>query len=526
MKKAILSVFDKRGLTEIGQGLVAVGYDLISTGGTAKALATVGLPVTEVAEVTGFPEMMDGRVKTLHPKIHGGILADRSKELHMTAMVEHGIEPIDIVVVNLYAFKAEIEKPGVTWADAIEKIDIGGPTMLRAAAKNHESVTVIVDPDDYPKVLAELQKNGEVGPEMRKHLAAKLFFHTARYDLEIARYMSDGRYDGFMGELIEACKYGENPWQTPAGLYSLDSGDPLALSNFKLVAGAASSYNNWCDFDRLLHTVSHLVAAFHGMATPYAAVGVKHGNACGASVGGDPATVLKEMLTGNLTDIYGGLIGVTFPIDEVLAELLLHHCEPSDKRLIDGIIAPSYTPGAIELLKRKNGKPLLENPALAAVTLDQAHRFRYGRGSFLKQPNYDHTLNLFDESVTRYGETSLDQECDLRVACAVGETSNSNTITIVKDRQLIGNGVGQKSRVACAELAVDIARKAGHDTRGAVAYSDAFFPFPDGPFALADAGISAILAPSGSVNDKVIIEACRARGVKLIMMKKRGFFGH
>ena len=527
MKNALISVSDKRGIEVFAKRLEQMGIKIFSTGGTAKILTEAGVPVTQVATYTGFPEMMDGRVKTLHPKVHGGLLGVRSNEKHMNSMVEHGIVPFDLVVVNLYPFRETIAKPGVTREQAVEQIDIGGPAMVRSAAKNHESVTVIVDPTDYNRVTDSLERTGATSIQLREELAAKAYFHTAGYDLAITSYLSGGKYAGFSGERIATCKYGENAWQAPAHLYSTGTPDPLALDKFAVIEGAPPSYNNWCDIDRLLQTATHISEGYainEDVGTAIA-IGVKHGNPCGAAAGPDRAEVVKKMMAGDPLAIFGGLVMTNFEVDEAL-------CRTLSGKMLDGIIAPAFTEGAIALLRRKGDKcRFVVNPALNGLVgkLDRTPRFRFVRGGFLMQPNYTFVPDFGRGEIVKHGKATPAQERDMVLAWAIGSTSNSNTITLVKNEQLIGNGVGQQDRVGAANLAITRARRSGHDLSGAAAYSDSFFPFPDGPQTLIEAGVTAIFTSSGSVKDQATIDLCAKHGVALYMVPDqagRGFFGH
>ena len=339
---------------------------------------------------------------------------------------------------------------------------------------------------------------------------------------------NDDKYTGFSGVRIATCKYGENVWQTPAYLYSTGTHDPLALDKFIVVEGTPPSYNNWVDIDRLLQTASHIAGAFatrEGSVGMAIAVGVKHGNSCGVAVGLDRREVLKKMMAGDPLAIFGGLVMVDFDVDEAL-------CEALAGKMLDGIIAPAFTAGAIVALRRKGDKcRFIVNPALSKLggNLDQVPRFRYVRGGFLAQPNYTFIPTFSGEGIKKYGTATPIQESDLLLAWAVGSTSNSNTITLVKSGQLIGNGVGQQDRVGAAHLAITRARRSGHNVVGAVAYRDSFFPFPDGPQALIDAGVAAIFTSSGSVKDQATIDVCAKQNVALYIVPDqmgRGFFGH
>lgn len=341
----------------------------------------------------------------------------------------------------------------------------------------------------------------------------------------------------FSGRLALTCKYGENGYQVPAALYEGGSNDPLALEKFRIVAGTEPSYNNLCDLDRLLQTVTHIAASFElnrGKA-PLISVGVKHGNSCGAAVGAEgPVEVARRMIMGDPLAIFGGLVMVNYPVTEDVAEALVGHGMPEgQRRPLDGIIAPSFDSGAIGFFQRKGDKcRLLANPALAGLgqaSLDLSTRYRYVRGGFLAQPNYTYVLDLNDPELMRYGRASRRQEDDMLIAKAIGDTSNSNTITVVKNGQLIANGVGQQARVRGAKLALSLVSYSGHDAKGASASSDSFFPFTDGVEVLADAGIKAVVATSGSIKDRDVIRFCEDREIVLYHIpdkKGRGFFGH
>ncbi len=336
-----------------------------------------------------------------------------------------------------------------------------------------------------------------------------------------------------LGEPALECQYGENGYQTPAALYSAGTDDPLALDRFRVMQGTAPSYNNLCDLDRLLQTATHIAAGFHvdRGSVPFMAVACKHGNPCGAAVGDDRLTVARRVLEGDLRAVFGGLVLLSFPVDEEVAEILMTHRMDGGRRLLDGIIAPGFADAAVDMLKRKGDKcRLLVNEALSQMdgdALDRAQRFRYVRGGFLAQPNYTFVPHL--DTCERVGSATPDQTNDMILAWAIGSTSNSNTVTLVRGGMLIGNGVGQQDRVGGCKLAVTRARDAGHSTDGAVAYSDSFFPFADGPAELAGAGVKAVLATSGSVRDEEVKEYCRQHGMTLFLYpdaEGRGFFGH
>ena len=336
--------------------------------------------------------------------------------------------------------------------------------------------------------------------------------------------------------LVLECKYGENGYQTPAALYDSDADDSLSLPRFEVIQGTAPSYNNLCDLDRLLQTATHIAAGYdlNGGQIPAIAVAGKHGNPCGAAAGDDRSRVAMQALEGDLRAVFGGLVLLTFEVDEEIAEVLMtHRTEAGTRRLLDGIIAPAFSQAAMEMLQRKGDKcRLLANPALSGLdqgSLDTSRRFRYVRGGFLAQPNYTFVPSLLGGETEKIGAYDDDQVRDMVLAWAIGSTSNSNTVTLVKDGMLIGNGVGQQDRVGGCKLAVIRARDAGHETGGAVAYSDSFFPFVDGPTELAQAGVKAVLATSGSVRDGEVKEYCRDQGITLFLYPDsagRGFFGH
>jgi phosphoribosylaminoimidazolecarboxamide formyltransferase/IMP cyclohydrolase len=534
-KTALLSVYHKEGIEEFAQALVDRGWDILASGGTAKALLSAGIPVRDIGEIAGSP-ILGHRVVTLSREIHSGLLARDIPE-DRAELERLGLLRIDLVCVDLYPLREVIAKPGSTRSDVIEMTDVGGPTLLHSAAKGERFV--ICNPKDRSSFISWLDAGSPDEETYRNSLAAMAEATVAEYCLTSGRYR-DPRIDGFVGVRAYECKYGENAWQAPAALFRKNTDDRLALHNFELIAGSSPSYNNFCDIDRMLQTITHVKATLKrnsenipAVAQSEVAVAVKHGNACGASFGIHFDELIKKMIWGDPRAIFGGLVMTTFPIDQNLAEELLHYHVSAGKRLLDGVIAPSFSPEAIELLARKEGKcRLIINPALQDLSLediDREPRFRQVRGGFLKQPNYTYILDFNDPCLERCGVFDPGQEKDLLLAWAVGSTSNSNTVTLVKDGRLIGNGVGQQDRVGCCELAIKRARDAGHDTVGAVAYSDSFFPFPDGPEVLAGAGIKAILASSGSVKDQEVKATCAKHGMALLMIPDalgRGFYNH
>ncbi len=518
-KTALISVYNKEGIVDFAKSLVDLGWNIVSSGGTAKTLTEAGIKNTGVAEITGMPAILSHRVVTLNPKIHGGLMALDIPE-HRAEMEKYGIPWIDMVCVDLYPLEEEISKPSATRESVIEKTDIGGPTMIRSAQKGRR--ITICNVEDRTKVL-EWLKNGEPDKEeFLNNLAAKAEMTISRYTLLSAKYHSNNLYTGLLGERKVECAYGENAYQKPASLYeNLNiKDDKLAIHNWQLVAGSPMSYNNICDVDRMLQTMTHIGAGFdkNFKSVPHIAIGAKHGNACGASFADSEIEAVDKMLLGDLRAIFGGSVMLNFKVDEKIAEELIHkYVEGGGRRLLDIVAAPAFTPEAVEILARKKGKcRILTNPNIEKAGLDSldiSPRFRYVRGGFLTQPNYTFLPELKNK--------------DVILAWAVGCTSNSNTITLVKDGGMLGNGVGQQDRVGAAMLA--IMRAGDKDLNGAVAYSDSFFPFPDAPAVLIDKGIKTIFSTSGSVNDEKIIQLCKEKGVELIMLpdtEARGFYQH
>lgn len=540
MKIALLSVYNKSGIVEFAKQIQDLGFKILASGGTAKVLNDAGINASDAADLTGGGPILGHRVVTLSREIYAGLLS-RDTDEDRAELEKLKIPRIDLVCVDLYPLSDEIRKSEnqkIGYEESrdavIEKTDIGGPTLLRAAAKGRR--IVICDADDRERVI-EWLKNGEPDKEsFLSQLASKAEFTVANYALVSARYHGAGKYDGLLGHRILECKYGENAWQVPASLHSSLILDPLSLTNFKLLAGTAPSYNNWCDVDRLLQTMTHIAAGFEVNfgRVPKIAVGVKHGSPCGAAVADNPSSTIQKMLEGDLRAIFGGVVMMNFEVDEELAEVLLTHRMPENqRRLLDGIAAPSFTSSAIDVLKRKGDKcRFLVNPALASLShqaLDKHDRFRYVRGGFLRQPNYSFILDFKSLELKTIGELSDIQKQDIILAWAIGSTSNSNTITIVKDGMLLGNGVGQQDRVGGCELAIKRALNSHHDLQNATAYSDSFFPFVDGPLKLIEAGIKTIFATRGSVKDEEIKKICLDHHVTFITLPDsaaRGFFGH
>ncbi len=531
-RHALISVYDKTGIAEFAGKLVGLGWTIWSSGGTAKALREAGVAVTDVAELVGGGAILDHRVVTLSRELHAGLLA-RDNTADRAELERLNVPFINLVCVDLYPLQAEIARAGATHESVITKTDVGGPAMLRSAAKGGR--IVICRPDQRQPVLDWLEGGEPDGDKFRQDLAATTEFTVAGYCLDSARYHSGGDYDGLLGHLAAAAKYGENAYQTPAALFAAETDDPLAIDRFELAAGGAPSFNNLAEVNRQLHTITHVAASFDRNLhhVPAIAIGTKHGNPCGAAVSDDPAEAIRRMVLGDPRAIFGGLVMVNFQITEALAEELLTHGVESGRRLLDAVTAPSFTPGAIKLLERKGDRcRFLVNPALASLTeasLDPAPLLRPVRGGFLRQPGYSFVADLASPTLAKHGKLTKEQQADLLLAWAIGATSNSNTVTLVRDGQLLGNGVGQQDRVGGCELAIKRSLDAGHNTKGAVAYSDSFFPFPDGPEVLIKAGVAAIWASSGSVKDQLTIDLCAKHDVALWLIpdaEGRGFFGH
>ncbi len=521
-RTALLSVYDKRGITDFARDLISLDFKILASGGTAKHLRDAGVPVEDVANLVGGGAILGHRVVTLSRELHAGLLAKDNTE-DRKELEKLKIPFIDLVCADFYPIQDEVMNPNATRESVIEKTDIGGPTMIRSGAKGRR--ITICDPADRKKVIEWLKDGEKNKEEFLNALAAKADFIISRYTATSAYYHSEGKYKSIFGERILECAYGENAYQKPAGLYTNTHGDPLGLPSWALVAGNPLSYNNLCDLDRMMQTVTHIGAGFEKNfgSVPHIALGVKHGNACGAGVGKDAIEAVDKMLVGDLRAIFGGSVMLNFPVDEKIAEELIHKFSPDTvRRLLDVVAASSFSPEAIEILSRKKGKcRLLVNKNIEKAgmnSLDTEPRQRYVRGGFLLQPNYTFVPEIKNE--------------DVLLAWGVGCTSNSNTITIVKDGKLYGNGVGQQDRVGAAKLAIfraDEANNGKADLQNATTYSDSFFPFPDAVQVLIDRGIKTIFSTSGSVNDEKVIELCKQKGVELIMLtdaEARGFYQH
>lgn len=505
VKRALLSVSDKDGIVEFARGLAELGVELISSGGTAQGLAAAGLPVRRVEEVTGFPEILDGRVKTLHPAIHAGILARRDVPAHLAKLTELGIAPIDLVAVNLYPFAATIAKPDVTLEEAIENIDIGGPTLIRAAAKNHQGVAVIVNPVRYEEVLRELRTQGGVSAATAYHLAVEAFAHTAQYDSVIASYLA-GREEGFPAHLpltytkLRDLRYGENPHQK-AALYA-QPGAQGGIALARQLHGKELSFNNIGD----ANAAWELVQEF---AEP-CAVGVKHMNPCGVGTGPDLLTAWQKAYAGDPVSIFGGIVAFNREVTVELAQAL-------NEIFLEVVIAPAFRDEALAVLKeKKNRILLLTEPSRTP----QAWDLRAVRGGLLVQELDQKDYAPQDlKVVTRRAPTDREL-ADLAFAWRVVKHVKSNAIVLARDGGTVGVGAGQMNRVGAVEIAV---RQAGEKARGAVLASDAFFPMPDSVEAAARAGVTAIIQPGGSIRDEDSIRAADAAGLAMVFTGIRHF---
>ena len=508
MPAALLSVSDKSGLLDFATGLQALGYTLLSTGGTSKALRAAGLAVTDVADVTRFPEMLDGRVKTLHPAVHGGLLARRDLPEHMAAIAEHGIAPIDLVCVNLYPFRETAAKAGLAPEHVIEQIDIGGPSMLRSAAKNFAAVTVVVDPADYTRVLEALQNGGDAS-EMRRDLAEKVYAHTASYDAAIAGWFAGQRGDQFPEKLTlaferqQSLRYGENPGQQ-AAFYVERAG--AGLGALKQHGGKELSFNNLLDLEGAMLAID----PFHGET---ACAIVKHTTPCGLATGTTPLEAYQKALACDPVSAFGSVIAFSVPVDEACAQAVA-------SLFVECIVAPSFTPEALAALGAKKNLRVLEGSAReGAGALD----IKRVRGGILVQERAPAVLDDAGWKVVTKRQPSSAELKDLLFAWRAVASVKSNAIVLARDGATIGIGAGQMSRVDAAFLAVHKAKSVGHDTQAAALGSDAFFPFRDGVDQAAQAGVRTIVQPGGSVRDEEVIAAADEHGIAMVFTGQRTF---
>ncbi|WP_252504255.1 bifunctional phosphoribosylaminoimidazolecarboxamide formyltransferase/IMP cyclohydrolase [Sporosarcina sp. Marseille-Q4943] len=507
-KRALLSVSDKNGILEFAQALVKLDYEILSTGGTMKHLKENGVAVTAVDEVTGFPEIMEGRVKTLNPMIHGGLLAKQDDSAHQAQMAEHGIQPIHIVCVNLYPFKETISQPDVAVKDAIENIDIGGPAMLRASAKNHAYVTVIVDAADYGQVLEELQTEGQTTLATRRRLAAKVFRHTAAYDALISGYLTDLADEEFPEqvtftyELKQPLRYGENPHQK-AAFYSRPLGSDFSIANAEQLHGKELSYNNIQDANAAIQIVKEF--------NQPAAVAVKHMNPCGVGTGETIADAFNKAYEADPVSIFGGIIALNREVDAETAEKL-------SEIFLEIIIAPSFTEEAIASLTKKKNIRLLTIP-FNQQKKDSWNTVSVEGGLLLQEPD---TFGYEDADIrvaTDREPTEAEWEA-LKLGWAVVKHVKSNAIVVADSHMTLGVGAGQMNRVGAAAIALT---QAGERAKGAAMASDAFFPMDDTVEAAAKAGITAIIQPGGSVKDEDSIKKANEYGIAMVFTGVRHF---
>ena len=521
LRRALISVSDKTGLLPLVQALAARGVDLLSTGGTSGMIRAAGLAVTDVADVTGFPEMMDGRVKTLHPKVHGGLLALRDDAGHKAAMAAHGIAPIDLLIVNLYPFEATVAK-GADYASCVENIDIGGPAMIRAAAKNHAYVSVLTDPADYAGLLAELDAHaGQTGLSFRQRMAQAAYARTAAYDAAVSNWMAGAvgvevpRHRAFAGVLAQTLRYGENPHQS-AAFYRDGSARP-GVATAVQHQGKELSYNNINDTDAAFE----LVAEFDPAAGPACAI-IKHANPCGVSWGGSLREAYARAFDCDRTSAFGGIVALNQPLDGPTAEEIV-------KIFTEVVIAPGADDAARAVFAGKKNLRLLTthglpDPRSAGLT------FRQVAGGFLVQGRDNGTISAADLRVVTQRAPTESELSDLLFAWKVAKHVKSNAIVYAREGATVGIGAGQMSRVDSTRIAARKAEDMAHAlglhgplTKGSVVASDAFFPFPDGLLAAAEAGATAVIQPGGSMRDDAVIAAADAAGLAMVFTGQRHF---
>ncbi len=515
IRRALLSVSDKTGLVDFAQALAAHGIELLSTGGTAKALREAGLTVKDVSEHTGFPEMMDGRVKTLHPKIHGGFLALRDNDDHVAAMQAHDIAPIDLVVVNLYPFEATVAK-GAAYDDVIENIDIGGPAMVRSAAKNHGFVAIVTDPADYVRVLEDMRaQDGATTYALRQKLAAKAYARTAQYDAAISSWFAFGALGQMFPDTLnlsmtkgQDLRYGENPHQQAAVYHAQAARTPNLLTATQ-VQGKELSYNNLNDADAAFELISEFDAA-----TPAVAI-IKHANPCGVATGASVAEAYARAFACDTTSAFGGIIAVNQPLDAATAKAIT-------EIFTEVVIAPAADDAAKAVFAAKKNLRLLltgslRNPLAPGLTIKSVS------GGYLLQSRDNKQISAEDVQVVSKRAPTADELRDLLFAFRVAKHVKSNAIVYAKNNTTLGIGAGQMNRLNSSQIAARKAADMGLDTRGSVVASDAFFPFADGLIAAAEAGVTAIIQPGGSMRDVEVIAAADARNLAMVFTGVRHF---
>ena len=514
IRRALISVWDKRGLAPFAKELASLGVEIISTGGTAKFLAQNGVEAREVSDLTGFPELFEGRVKTLHPKVHGAILYRRDKKEHVEQAAANGITSIDLVVVNLYPFEQVAGKESTVFEEAVEMIDVGGPAMVRAAAKNHQHVIVIVDPNDYSWVLSEIKLGASLSDEKRRELALKAFARTSSYDAAICRYLSGANkadlYPAFLEMRFERAyplRYGENPSQKAAAYRILGM---ASIFDSKIHAGSkAMSYNNFLDAD----TAFGLIREFKDQV---ATVILKHNNPCGGAEGKTLEESYVRAHAGDPRSSFGGVIAFSRKVDAATANAI-------GTKFIEVVLAPGYDDDALEILKQKESRRLLDVSNIWDLSVERAVNFRYITGGMLYQGR---DPGIYDKGAitvpTKKKPTQRELD-DAYFATKFCKHTKSNAISIAKDLQLVGNGAGQMSRVDSCKIAIEKAKRFGFDLNGTTAASDAFFPFRDAVDELAKAGISCIVQPGGSVRDGEAIAAADEFGISMVFSSRRHF---
>lgn len=513
--RAIISVYDKTGVIDFARGLKDLGFEILSTGGTQAALVEAGIPVTPVSEVTGHPEILGGRVKTLHPAIHGGILARRGDPGHLEQLKLYNIQPVDIVAVNLYPFARTASRPGTALEEALEMIDIGGPTMVRAAAKNYQDVVVLVDPGDYQPVLEELRTGSRVSEATRRRLATKAFEHTAFYDAQIANYLRPNE-DLFPEQLtvplqkLQGLRYGENPHQSAAFYVDASAGAlPAGVATARQLHGKQLSFNNSYDLDAAWAIAIDFTA-------PTVAI-VKHGNPCGLACAENLTDAFRRALATDPKSAFGGAVGVNRIVDETTAQEI-------SRVFFEDLIAPGYTEEALRILGEKRDLRVLAvgedwEPPRAGSGIS-ALDFKRVLGGFLVQSRDVDGQSSFPREVVTNREPTLEELTDLLFAWHAVKHVRSNAIVLARKLRLVGVGAGQMSRVDSVELAI---RKAGDRAKGSVMASDAFFPFPDGIEVAAAAGVTAVIQPGGSLRDQEVIRAANSAQMAMIFTHRRHF---
>ncbi len=522
IRQALISVSDKTGLVELARGLARHNIRILSTGGTAKLLAENGIPVTEVADHTGFPEMLDGRVKTLHPKIHGGLLARRDLPAHMSAIEQHGISPIDLLVVNLYPFEATVAKPGCTLEEAIENIDIGGPAMVRSAAKNWQGVAVLTDPSQYAEALAEIGAQGSVSQKTRFALAVAAFNRISNYNAAISDYLSalqpDGSKSEFPGQSngrfvkLQDLRYGENPHQSAAFYRDLYPA-PGTLATARQLQGKELSYNNIADSDAAWECVK----TFDDMAGQTACVIVKHANPCGVALGANALEAYKKALSTDPTSAFGGIIAFNRPVDAATAEAV-------SKQFVEVVMAPKIDDAALKVFAAKANVRVLEiPPGPDGKNGRNSHDVKRVGSGLLIQTADNHEITRANLKIVTKKQPTAAQLGDLLFAWRVGKYVKSNAIVFCKDGMTMGVGAGQMSRLDSARIASIKAQAAGLSLKDTVVASDAFFPFRDGLDVVIDSGATAVIQPGGSMRDDEVIAAADERGVAMVFTGIRHF---